>query len=60
MYNVIEYSDNYSKIPGSLWQYHGNTIFIAIPSLNNNGNVVDFTGANYNSNSFKFKQKNKG
>ena len=22
MYNVIEYSDNYSKISGSLWQYY--------------------------------------
>ena len=22
MYNLIEYSDNYSKIPGSLWQYY--------------------------------------
>ena len=22
MYNFIEYSDNYSKIVGSLWQYH--------------------------------------
>ena len=22
MYNVIEYSDNYSKTSGSLWQYH--------------------------------------
>ena len=22
MYNLIEYSDNYSKISGSLWQYH--------------------------------------
>ena len=21
MYNLIEYSDNYSKISGSLWQY---------------------------------------
>ena len=22
MYNLIEYSDNYSKTSGSLWQYH--------------------------------------
>ena len=22
MYNLIEYSDNYSKTPGSLWQYY--------------------------------------
>ena len=23
MYNLIEYSDNYAKTPGSLWQYYG-------------------------------------
>ena len=23
MYNLIEYSDNYSKTSGSLWQYYG-------------------------------------
>ena len=22
MYNLIEYRDNYSKTPGSLWQYY--------------------------------------
>ena len=22
MYNLIEYSDNYAKTPGSLWQYY--------------------------------------
>ena len=22
MYNLIEYSDNYSKTSGNLWQYH--------------------------------------
>ena len=22
LYNLIEYSDNYSKTSGSLWQYH--------------------------------------
>ena len=22
MYNLIEYSDNYSKTPGSLWHYY--------------------------------------
>ena len=24
MYNLIEYSDNYSKISGSLWKYYRN------------------------------------
>ena len=41
MYNLIEYSDDYSKICGSLWQYCKD-----IPGVNNNGNMVDFTGPN--------------
>ena len=41
MYNLIEYSDNYSKISGSLWQYCKD-----IPTANNVGNIVDFNGAN--------------
>ena len=34
MYNLIEYSYNYSKTSGSLWQYCEE-----IPALNNDGNV---------------------
>ena len=49
MYNLIEYSDNYSKISGSLWQYYRDE-----PALDNNGASVNFPG---NSASFKFKQK---
>ena len=30
MYNLIEYSDNYSKASGSLWQYYKD-----IPAVNN-------------------------
>ena len=41
MYNVIEYSDNYSKTSGSLLQYCKD-----IPTVNNNGNVGHFNGAN--------------
>ena len=41
MYNLIEYSDNYSKTSGSLWQY-----FKEIPAVNNAGNIVAFNGAN--------------
>ena len=41
MYNLIEYSENYSKISGSLWQYCKE-----IPAVNNNGNIVDFNGTN--------------
>ena len=34
MYNLIEYSDNYSKTSGSLWQYCKE-----IPAINNNGDI---------------------
>ena len=50
-YNLIEYSDNYSKTSGSLWQYCRE-----IPAVNNEGNIVEFTGANA-TDSFKFKTK---
>ena len=52
MYNLIEYSDNYLNTYGSLCQYYRDK-----PSLNNAGDVTDFTGANHNSKSFKYKQK---
>ena len=51
MYNLIEYSDNYSKTSGSLWQYCKD-----IPAVNNNSDIVDFNGAN-SSDSFNFKAK---
>ena len=51
MYNLIEYSDNYSKTSGSLWQYCKK-----IPAINNNGSIVDFEGTN-ETDSFKFKTK---
>ena len=35
MYNVIEYSDNYSKTSGSLWQYCKD-----IPAVNNNAILI--------------------
>ena len=41
MYNLIEYSNNYSKASGSLWQYCKD-----IPAVNNNGNIVNYNGAN--------------
>ena len=41
MYNSLEYNDNYSKTSGSLWQYCR-----VIPAVNNNGDIVDFNGAN--------------
>ena len=52
MYNLIEYSDNYAKATGSLWQYCKD-----IPVRNNNNNeIVHFT-ANNLSDSFHFKVK---
>ena len=51
MYNLIEYSDNYSKTSGSLWQYCKD-----IPAVNNNDNIVDFNRASA-TDSFNFKAK---
>ena len=51
MYNLIEYSDNYSKTSGSLWQYCKD-----IPAVNNNGNIVNFNEANA-TDSFNSKAK---
>ena len=51
IYNLIEYSDNYSKISGSLWKYCKD-----IPAVDNNGDIVDFNGANA-TDSFNFKTK---
>ena len=39
MYNLIEYSDNYSKTYGTLWQYYKD-----IPAVNNNGGIINFNG----------------
>ena len=51
IYNLIEYSDNYSKTSGSLWQYCKE-----IPAVNEAGNIADFDGANA-TDSFSFKKK---
>ena len=51
MYNLIEYSDNYSKTFGSLWQYCKE-----IPAADDAGNVVNFNGANV-TDLFNFKTK---
>ena len=51
MHNLIEYSDNYSKTSGSVWQYYRDE-----RALNNVGIILDFPDAN-NSASSKFKQK---
>ena len=51
MYSLIEYSDTYLNMSGSLWQYYGDE-----PTLNNNV-IIDFTADNNNSTSFTFKQQ---
>ena len=51
VYNLIEYSDNYSKTSGSLQQYCNE-----IPAINNAGNIIDFTNTN-TTDSFTFKTK---
>ena len=48
---MIEYSDNYSKTSGSLWQYSKD-----IPAVDNNNAIVNFTESNL-TDSFNFKVK---
>ena len=50
-YNLIEYSDAYSKTSGSLWQYYRDE-----PALDDNGNIIDFPTNDNKSISFNFKQ----
>ena len=51
MYNLIEYSDNYVKTTGSLWQYCKD-----ITARDNNNQIAAFD-ANNLTDSFKFKAK---
>ena len=52
IYNLIEYSDKYSKTWGHLWLCERDE-----SALNAAGAIIDFLGANNNSTLFKFKQK---
>ena len=52
MYNLIKYSDTYSKTSGSFWQYYRDEAV-----LDNNNNIIDFPADNNNCASFKFKQQ---
>ena len=54
MYNLIEYSDNYSKTSGSMWQFTKDT-----PAVNNNNTIVNCTNNNL-TDSFNFKVKMAG
>ena len=49
MYDLIKYSDDYSKTSGDLWQYYRDE-----PTLNNDDTFADFPSNNA---LFKFKQK---
>ena len=51
MYNLIEYSYNYSKTSGRLWQCYKD-----IPAVNANGDIVIFNGTN-DTDSLNFKSK---
>ena len=51
MYNLIEYSDNYSKASGILFQYYRN-----VPAVDNDGAAIDFTESNLTG-SFNLKVK---
>ena len=52
MYNLIEYSDAYSKTSESLFQYYRDE-----PALDANNNIIDFPADNNNSASFKLKHQ---
>ena len=54
MYNLIEYSNNYSETSGSLQQYCKD-----IPAVDDDGDIVDFDGTNA-TDSFNFKAKVRG
>ena len=51
MYNLIEYSDNYAKTSGRLWQYCKD-----MPARDANNEIAEFR-VNNTTDSFKFKVK---
>ena len=51
MYNLIEYSNNYAKTSGNLWQYCRDK-----PARDNNNLIAEFTAGN-TTDSFNFKAK---
>ena len=53
MYNLIEYSDNYLKTSGSLWQYCKD-----IPAVDNNNAIVNFAENNLNNQKSKNDRSN--
>ena len=55
MYNLIEYSNNYSRTSGILREYCR-----AETTLINYGDITNFNEGNANTNSFKTKEKEAG
>ena len=52
MYDLVKYSNNYSKTSGSLWKYYRDE-----PTLKGNGTVIDFPTDNNDSVLFKIEIK---
>ena len=52
MYDLIEYSDTFTKTSVSLYQYYRDE-----PALSNNGNIINFLNDNSNSILLKFEQQ---
>ena len=53
MYNLTEYSENYSQISESLWIYYRDESVLL-----NNGNIIDLPVNDVTSLSFKYKKSN--
>ena len=51
MHNLIEYSDNYSKKSGILWQFCRD-----VPAVNDDGEITAFSESNADTNLFKIKE----
>ena len=51
MYNLIEYSENYLKASGILWQIYRDALVV------NNNEIIDFNLGNANTRSFNLKVK---
>ena len=52
MYNLLEYSDNYSETSGILWQFCR-----YVPTVDASGAITNFTETNATTDSFSLKEK---
>ena len=46
MYNLLEYSNNYSMTSGSLWNYYRDEINYSVIEINNDGNKINKSKTN--------------